>query len=306
MLAFIDQFYERNFRSKNMKTILFPTDFSAAAKHAVEYGYNLAKQIKANIVLCNAVIVPAEVPQAGLAIWSTDEYGKLMDDSASELRAIKSGLERMDDSSGFKPSIMLMNRSGTVTEVVNGVAGAQNIDLVVIGPHSNGGISGFVLGNHARKLIDSSIKPLIVVPAQAPVAPVKKIAFATDFKYPEEDLEYVYDLIPLARELNAEVLLTHVYNENSQSPEFQVWVKQFIAQLSEKANYHQIYYRLVKNSHAENGLDWLCEHEKVGMLAMVHRKHNFLNFLLNGSYTQKMAGRMSIPLLVFPSKQYAY
>ena len=211
-----------------------------------------------------------------------------------------------DESISFKPSITLMNRSGTVTDVVNGIADSKDVDLVVIGPHNNGGLSSFVLGNHARKLINSAIKPLILVPAEASIAPVKKIAFATDFKYPEEDLEYIYDLIPLAKELNAEVLLTHVYNEHSQSPEFQLWVKQFIAQLSDKANYHQIYYRLVKNSQAENGLDWLCEHEDVDILAMVHRKHNFLNFLVNGSHTQKMAGRMSIPLLVFPLKLYAY
>jgi len=33
-----------------MKTFLVATDFSANARHAAEYGYNLAKQIKANII----------------------------------------------------------------------------------------------------------------------------------------------------------------------------------------------------------------------------------------------------------------
>jgi hypothetical protein len=55
-----------------MKTILFPTDFSENAKHAIRYGYYLSRQIKADIVLCNAVIIPAEATAGrpgGMAGW---------------------------------------------------------------------------------------------------------------------------------------------------------------------------------------------------------------------------------------------
>ncbi len=69
-----------------MKTVLISTDFSNIATHAAEYGYNLAKQIKADVILCNAVIVPAEIPQAGVVVWPMEEYSVLMEESAGELQ----------------------------------------------------------------------------------------------------------------------------------------------------------------------------------------------------------------------------
>jgi len=281
-----------------MKTILLPTDFSANAKHAAEYGYRLAKQIKANVMLCNAVIVPAEMPQAGFIAWPMEEYDVLMDESADELRKLKAVLA--DDKDAFKPLISCFNEVGSTADVVNSIIAKKKIDLVVMGTHGRTGLSGFLLGNHSRMLIDSITKPLLLVPAQAPETSVKKIAFATDFKQPEKDLESIYDLIPLAKSLNAEILLTHIYDGKDQSPEFRKWIKHFLAELSDKADYPHIYYRLVKNDLAEKGLDWLCEHGEVDMLAMVHRPHNFFDNLLKGSCTQKMAAHISIPLLVFP------
>ena len=66
-----------------MKKILIATDFSANAAHAAKYGYAIASQIKADVVLCNAFIVPAEVPQAGMLVWPQLEYDELVESSAS-------------------------------------------------------------------------------------------------------------------------------------------------------------------------------------------------------------------------------
>ncbi|MFI5137767.1 MAG: universal stress protein [Sphingobacteriales bacterium] len=284
-----------------MKTLLIPTDFSANAKNAAEYGYRLAKQVKTDVVLCNAVIIPAEIPQAGFVAWPMEEYDVLMNDSTDELKKLKACLEQ--GSKGFKPAITCFNEVGATTDVVNDVITKNKIDLVVMGTHVAGGLSSFLLGNHSRIMIDGVNKPLLLVPNLARYTPVKKIAFATDFKHPDRDLDSIYDLVPLAKSLGADILLTHVYDEKKQSPEFQKWVKQFLAELSDKSNYDQVYYRLVKNNQTESGLDWLCANGQIDMLAMVHRPHSFFDNLLKGSHTQKMAAHISIPLLVFPEKR---
>jgi nucleotide-binding universal stress UspA family protein len=278
-----------------MKTILISTDFSANSTHAVEYGYDLARQIKANVVLCNAVVVPAEIPQAGMVVWPMDEYDVLMDGSTEELNKLKENLAHRSDNTAFQPAITCVNETGILTDVVNGIISQQEIDLVVMGTHGKTGISGFIMGNHSRTMINTISKPLLLVPARAPFAPVKKIAFATDFRS-------IYDLLPLARLLHAEILLTHIYDEKNHSPEFEKWVKQFLTEISNKADYPHIYYRVVNNSNPEAGLDWLCEHGQVDMLVMIHRPHNFFDSLLQGSHTQKMAGHICIPLLVFRKK----
>ncbi len=260
----------------------------------------MAKQIKANVVLCNAVMVPAEIPQAGFIAWPMDEYDVLIDESTEELKKLKAGLAH--DKDAFTPLISCFNEAGTTADVVNGLIAKKNIDLVVMGTHGNSALNSFLLGNHTRILIDTITKPLLLVPAQAPGKPIEKIAFATDFKQPEKDLGYIYELIPLAKALNAEILITHIYDGKSQFPDFHKWIKNFLTDLSNKADYPHIYYRLVRNDYTENGLDWLCEHGQIDMLVMVHRPHTFFDSILKGSYTQKMAARTTIPLLVFPGK----
>lgn len=284
-----------------MKTLLIATDFSVDATHAADYGYSLAKQIKANLVLCNAVVVPAEIPQAGMVTWPMEEFSTLMEASTEELMHLKQHLEHTNKTIGFKPPISCVNEAGIVTDVVNDIIVNHNVDLVIMETHSSSSMNQFLFGNHSRNMIDTTTKPLMLVSSKALNVPIKKIAFATDFKRTEADLEIIYSIIPLARMLNAEILLTHIYNEKYDSFEFQEWKKQFMTELSNKANYPHIYYRAIKNSHIEGGLDWLCEHGDIDMLAMVHREHGFFDTFLKGSHTRKIAKHISIPLLVFPA-----
>ncbi|MBB6113049.1 Nucleotide-binding universal stress protein, UspA family [Mucilaginibacter lappiensis] len=282
-----------------MKKLLFLTDFSSAAKHAAEYGYQFAKQIKADIVLGNAIIVPAEVPQAGLVAWPLEDSETLLEDSEKELKRLKAHIEQNDHSETFRPAITFASEAGTVTNAVDYFVKSQYIDLILMGTHHHGGLSSFLFGDHCKNVIDSTNKPLLLIPPKAKFAPIKKIAFATDFKNPDDDLKFIYSLISLAKQLNAEILLTHVYDGKYQWAEFEHWIKNFMVELVDTANYPNIYYRMIKSAGTETGLDWLSEHGQVDLLTMVHRQHDFFNDLLHGSDTKKMAGHVSIPLLVF-------
>jgi len=285
-----------------MKTLLISTDFSKTATHAAEYGYNLAKQIKADVILCNAVIVPAEIPQAGVVMWPMEEYNVLMEDSDSELKSLKAQLESKSRVDSFNPPVKIINETGMFTDIINAIVRDHQADMIIMGTHATSGAAHFLFGDHSRKMIDQTSKPLLLVPPQAQIAPVKKIAFATDFKQPEKDLESIYNLVPLARLLNAEILITHVSNEKYQPDDFQKWLNQFLSDLSNKADYPHIYYRIIKDSNTETGLDWLCGHGNIDMLVMVHRKHGFFDSIWNGSHTKKMADQISIPLLVLSEK----
>ena len=279
-----------------MKKFLFPTDFSANAKHALDYGYSLAKQVKANILICNAIIVPAEMPQAGLVVWPMEESEGLLQDSSHELNQLKKYLENKQETISFNPFVTCISEAGTATDIINQMNHQHNIGLVIIGTHGSSGLSTLLLGDHSREIIDEVNRPLLLVPPAAKIKPIKKIAFATDFNDPAKDLECIYQLIELARPLNAEILITNIFNGDKHSHE------QFMTELATKANYPLIYYRLVKAYRPEAGLDWLCEHGQIDMLAMVHRSHNFIDSLFRGSQTQKMANHIPIPLLVFPAK----
>jgi len=284
-----------------MKTLLIAADFSANARHAAEYGYQFAQQVKADVILFNAFMIPVEMPQASIGMWPMYEYDEITRSCDEDLDALKQHLEVLNNS-GFKPEIRCIVEPGMLPEAIEDVLATQEISLVVMGTHNRSGLSGLVLGNHARRMIDNTLHPLLLVPPHAKSRPIKKIAFASDHQNLDDDLRSIYALIDMAKLINAEILLSFVLKAQGNSPVFEKYLRKLLLDLGNKANFPHIYYRVIWDSNAENGLDWLCDHGQIDMLAMVHKPHSFFDRLIKGSHTQKMAGHISIPLLVFPGK----
>lgn len=182
-----------------MKKLLIATDLSANAKHAAEYGYQFAKQLKAGIFLCNTIIVPANVAISGMTVWPQDESIALLDDSIEELKRLKKHLEHADHTDAFRPPVDYLNEAGTERQTVNDAVFKQKVDMTIAGSHELDVMDTFLLGNHAHELMEFCIKPLLIIPNSAEFKPVKKIAFATDFENPDDDLKQIYQLIDFAR-----------------------------------------------------------------------------------------------------------
>jgi nucleotide-binding universal stress UspA family protein len=286
---------------QKMKTFLLPTDFSNTATHAVEYAYSLASQVNANIVICNAVLLPSESPQVGLSVWPPEDSEDLLKDSADQLENLASSIRDTVEKGAFKPAIKLIHKSGSVYRTIQKILESEPIDLVVIGTHETGMLDTLLLGDEARALIDETTRPLLLVPPSAEIKPVKKIAFATDFKDLKKDMESLETLISIAMPLEAKIYITHIYNEEAQSPELQQTIQKMINGLSENTNYPNVYFNSFENSSAGSGLEELCFQGNIDMLAMVHRSHTFIDSLFRGSQTQKISRHMPIPLLVFPA-----
>ena len=280
-----------------MKTILISTDFSPNAAHAAAWGYNLAKQAKANILLANAITIPAELPQPEMISWQSGDGDQAVNHSYDDLQKLKAHLEQNDYSETFRPSVDYVSEWGKVTDVIEHVTNKE-IGLIIIGKHGSDGLSTFVMGNHCSNLIDTANKPLLIIPPGTPIKTIKKLAFAFDFNHIGKEIKSIYEVIALAKALSAEVLLTHIF-DTPQSSSMKLMIDQLLTELSNKADYPHIYYRAITDSNAEQGLDWLCEHGHIDILAMNHGPYSFIDDILNLSHTQKMAAHITIPLLVY-------
>ena len=58
--------------NKSMKTVLIATDFSKAARNALVYGLQVAKEINANVILFNAYTVPTPAPALNVGVSRYD------------------------------------------------------------------------------------------------------------------------------------------------------------------------------------------------------------------------------------------
>lgn len=251
-----------------MTTIIVPTDFSPAANNAARYALQLAKMSKTAIELCQG------------------------DADHTELQHFARQLEREDSSvsppDSYHPRISTFSGTGTTRTLVDARLSELKTLLVVMGSTVR----------DSRSLIETAGFPILLVPPDGVFRSPKKIALATDLS--RDDIEVVHALAGFARFFNAELLLVHCTDERYDGNQVQQTVDDFLREVTGKAGYDKIYYRQVKSTGVDRGLDWLAQHGQIDMLAMVHRPHHWLSQLIRGSHTKEMAGHIKLPLLVFP------
>lgn len=287
-----------------MKNLLVLTDFSSHAKHAAEYAYSLAKKINADIILCNAVIVPAEMPQAGLVVWPMEESGVLEEGSTSELEKLKEHLKKSDLTHDKKPQIGIMNQFGYLQDVVGGLIADELVDLVVMGTHG-GGFGSFLLGNHTRNMIESLGVPLLLVPSKVKIAPFKNIYFASDLSDLHGDRAFLKQLIPLASAFKAEIFIAHISTPKNIASDISEKTKAMVLDFSSDLGYPGIHLIRINEDKEIDGLDKLMSKASMDLLVMVHREKSFLAGLLKGSLTEKLAKDLNFPMLIFNANSVA-
>ncbi|GAC1312599.1 MAG: hypothetical protein NVSMB24_34410 [Mucilaginibacter sp.] len=284
-----------------MKKILVATDFSPAADNAARYALNLAGVLRTGIKLCTAFKVPAETPMAAQVVWPLEDYTSLKSETMEDLKSLAEKLINEEfpekERQSFYPLIDYTSEIGTVTAVIRNLMEDQRLPLVVMGMSGAGMMSRFFLGSSSREMIEKASAPVLLIPSQTAYKDIKKIAFATDLS--TGDIDVIHSLAGLAYPFNAEILLAHVTPDSVDGP-YQRKIDNFLNEVTCKVNYPRIYYRPVKSSSIDHGLEWLAANGQADMLAMVHRKQNIFDRMLTGSHTQKLARHIKLPLLVFP------
>jgi nucleotide-binding universal stress UspA family protein len=244
-----------------MKTLLVLSDFSNHSNHAAVYAFDLAKRIKANLLLCNA--------------YGQAERSTLSENSLHKLEILKKQLLEQAVDIGFEPEIDCLSVSGSIDAIIKSVSPLVNIKLIIAGTHNEEKIGDIIMGNDTTSLINNIDFPLLLVPPDAAPKQLANMAFATDLRFVENDISAIALLVALAQPLHARILLTHIYNpKTDNTPVFETWIGGFLADIVNKVTYARIDYKIVNEEIIENGLDWLIETENIDMLAMVHYPKN--------------------------------
>ncbi|MDR6782782.1 nucleotide-binding universal stress UspA family protein [Pedobacter africanus] len=287
-----------------MKNILVPTDFSLAAKNAGAYAMHLAREIKTNIKLCNAIMVPVEIPVAAHVATPLIAFETLEQEAEASLQRLAMKMEAAEEfatpSDGYRPAVEFATGIGSVSFVVNDLTRHKDVGMVVMGMSGAGGVTQFLMGSNSRAMVENARLPVLLVPKAATFRRIHKIAFATDLS--KADIAVIHVLAGFARTLNAQLLLAHITSKDEKITEAeQKEIDGFLNDITNKVNYPKIYYRHILDKGVDEGLDWLADHADVQVLAMVHRQHSILYRLFKGSHTQRLRKHIEIPLMVFPA-----
>jgi len=285
-----------------MKKILIATDFSEPAENAANYALALATALKADLLLCNAFKVPADVPMAAQVAWPLMDYDAIKKEVSSKLETLAKELtERsaLEGPQSHHPKIEYESELGTVCEVVTNLVNQRKIDLVVMGLSGAGALTKFILGSSSKEMIEKASFPVLFIPFSAHYKEIRKIVFTTDLN--EGDLEYIQFLTTLVNYLSPEILIAHITNkEVDQKDKMQRKIDAFLNNVVSEIKYPHIKYEYVWNIDVGSGLEYITEQDDINLVAIVHHRHHLLGKIFKGSYTQKLSRHTELPLLVFP------
>lgn len=264
-----------------MKKILVAVDFSAAAENAADYATNLAHGIGARVELLNVFQVPEFSPAAASLVWPLEEY-KLIEQEAK--KALNQLVEKVEEKykmahhePGFKAEVFGRSVRGEVEQEVSKYFADCKMNLVVAGLNRADKLTKTLMGSVARKIIEQEI-PVLLIPAGYRFKKPKKIAFATDFSH--SDIPVLCTLAEFAKPFNADILITHTGNSQSDPRLHKQETEDFLNRVADRVNYRNIYHRHVNSERVQDGLNWIVENGQIDILAMVHRKHSFFHRLL--------------------------
>lgn len=185
--------------------ILYATDFSPAAAHAIPFVKKIAKHYQSKLVALHVrppVIAPIAQTQA--STWEVDfEATRAADEYHRQLL--------VDSFSGIETNVVITE--GSIQEDLKEAIKKNNTDLVIIGTRGRTGLIKMLLGSVAEEIFRTVPCPVLTVGPHAEnlKAEVREILFATDFTIdPQAAAAYA---VSLAQEFQARLTLLHVVPE---------------------------------------------------------------------------------------------
>jgi len=145
--------------------IVVPTDFSDGARRALEYGAGLAATYTVPLVLLHVYASPAVPVPDGFILATPAELAKMLaqvETGLVELRRVAHDL-----GVGNVETAVVEGRAWH--EIVH-FAKDRGCDLIVMGTHGRGGLSHFLLGSTAEKVVRKAEVPVLTVGPKAPRA----------------------------------------------------------------------------------------------------------------------------------------
>jgi nucleotide-binding universal stress UspA family protein len=276
-----------------MKTILFPTDFSANALHASEYAGMLAKCFKANVVLLNVHTIPTISEyqlSSEIDILIKHSHQRAEDD-------LRDFTTRFIEITNLAPDrVNQMVEYGFPNEKI--LETAQNIqaDMIVMGTKGASDILDKWLGTHAEAVMKKSKVPVWIIPQNAPINYPQNILYAADFK--EDEVIATQKVLALCMPLGAKCKVVHIHDYFE--PNVGHGVQEMVRYLEDEfENVEDVSFINLNRANIIEGLETYLKRQKPDVLALAISEKSFFERLFDQSITKYFVQGSNLPMLIF-------
>ena len=281
-----------NLKNKNMKTILFPTDFSKNAAHAARYAGMLAKLYDANLVLLHVHHIPM-VPQSNHSFEVRNAISLNEKGAKADLEIFAKKF--IHDSNLPADRITHRVEYGFAAEKIVEIANDIKADMIVMGTKGASDMLDKWLGTHAQEVIKTAKCPVFTIPKNVAIEYPQRILYAADFK--KTEIIVVEKLLSLAKPLGASCKVVHIHDYFE--PNIGHIIEETIKELEERFKNEDISIQQFHRAEIIEGLETYIKTYKPDVLAMAIHEKSFLDNLFDTSITKHFIQEAKLPMLTF-------
>jgi nucleotide-binding universal stress UspA family protein len=142
-----------------MRRILHPSDFSTASRPAFKKAIELAKKERATLEIVHVTAPIISMP--GYAYVSPRTYDEWAASATEWARKNMEGLLKQARAAGVKAQSLTV--TGAPADMIARAARTRRADLIVMGTHGRSGLSRFLIGSVASRVIATAPCPVLTV-----------------------------------------------------------------------------------------------------------------------------------------------
>ncbi len=157
-------------KTNKVKKVLIALDYNPTAQKVAESGFNLAKNIGAEIILLHVITDPV--------YYSSPEYSPIMGYTGNldkdlmqldSIAALKKASQQFLDKSKHHlgdETIQTLVEEGDYAESILKAAKDLHADIIVMGTHSRKWLENIVMGSVTEKVLNHTSIPLFIIPTK--------------------------------------------------------------------------------------------------------------------------------------------
>jgi nucleotide-binding universal stress UspA family protein len=297
---------------KRLSRVLFPTDFSESARHAMAAALEVATVAEAELHLLHAVVLHQYDPVA-----AGDKLDELENEILQRWEGLAAAqLRKVADGGGGARTIVTAERRGTsAAAVILDYVREVEADLVVMGTHGRRGPSHLLLGSTAEEVVRHADCPVLTIRQESEprfVTRARRLLVPVDFS--DHARRALAMAKTFAREAGAGIDVLHVI-EQLVHPAFYTTGKTTLLEVDEglgdrcRENMAKLFaaaggpeipaeYHVVEGKAAREIVRFAEDHGSDAIVIATHGLTGLKNFLL-GSVTAKVVRRAPCPVLTY-------
>jgi nucleotide-binding universal stress UspA family protein len=141
-----------------IKSILFPTDFSEGSSQALQYAVDLAKKYGAKLYVVHVIYDIAKATGWYVPHVSMDQmYNDIEQEAKKELNNF--GVEELGGIKDIERSVVM----GVPHEEIVNFANKNRVDMIIMGTHGRKGIDRILFGSTAAQIVRYAPCPVLTV-----------------------------------------------------------------------------------------------------------------------------------------------